>query len=115
VRASEDVIDVEAEEPEPAHRWVPGRKPPRGPNPELTELRALCRSHGPTAIVALVRALEDGGVVSVAAAKVLLEYGYGRPHAAPEDLEAARAQSPLADASVDKLLEVVRGASTKAP
>jgi hypothetical protein len=45
---------------------------------------------------------------------VLLEYGYGRPHAAPEDLEAARAQSPLADASVDKLLEVVRGAA-KAP
>ena len=57
---------------------------------QLGEFRELCRSHTPEAVQALVNALSSGGTEAVAASRVLLEYGWGKPSAAPEDNDALR-------------------------
>lgn len=63
----------------------------RGGRPaDYGEFRELCRTKSPAAVQALEAALGEGGAAAVAAARVLLEYGYGKPSSAPEDLEAVR-------------------------
>ena len=70
----------------PKGRWAKGQSGNPGGRPKgFSNLREECARHAPSALNALLRALNEGGSVSVAAAKVLLEYGYGRPAAAPED------------------------------
>jgi hypothetical protein len=63
---------------------------PGGRPADYGEFRALCRTKSPQAVAALEAALANGDSASVAAARVLLEYGWGKPSSAPEDLEAAR-------------------------
>lgn len=81
---------------------------PHGRPKEYGEFRELVRSKSPQAIAALEAALAREDNSSVAAAKVLLEYGWGRPQAAPEDLEAARQAGGvmLAQLSRDELLAI---------
>lgn len=55
------------------------------------EFRELCRAKTPEAVESLVGALANGDASAVAAARVLLEYGWGKPSSAPEDLEAVKA------------------------
>lgn len=50
---------------------------PGGRPSGYAEFRELCRSHSPRAVGALVAALSDEDAVS--AAKVLLEFGWGKP------------------------------------
>jgi Family of unknown function (DUF5681) len=70
----------------PKGRWAKGQSGNPGGRPKgFTNLREECVRHASTALSALLRALDEGGSVSVSAAKVLLEYGYGRPAAVPED------------------------------
>ena len=90
--------------------WVKG-----GPSPNPSgmpaghaELRALCRKHTPEAIAALAARVAQGGVDCVAAARALLEYGWGKPSSAPEDLEAVREASPLAGLTREQLLALAR-------
>jgi hypothetical protein len=64
---------------------------PKGRPAEYGAFRALCRTKSPQAVAALEAALANGDSASVAAARVLLEYGWGKPSAAPEDLEAVKA------------------------
>lgn len=63
---------------------------PSGRPADLGQFRALCRSKSPQAVAALEAALANGDSASVAAARVLLEYGWGRPAASPDDLDAVR-------------------------
>lgn len=63
---------------------------PSGRPADLGQFRALCRSKSPQAVAALEAALANGDSASVAAARVLLEYGWGRPQSSAEDLEAVR-------------------------
>lgn len=58
--------------------WKPGESGnPGGRPPGYSAFRRLCRSHSPKAIEALVEALECEGE-RVSAAKVLLEFGFGK-------------------------------------
>lgn len=70
--------------------WVKG-----GPSPNpagrpggYEEFRALCKERSPQAVAALEAALSNGDASAVAAARVLLEYAWGKPSSAPEDLNA---------------------------
>ena len=73
-------------------RWASGQSGNPGGRPKgFSNLREACARHAPTALNALLRALDEGGSVSVSAAKVILEYGYGRPAAAAEDRMAVAA------------------------
>lgn len=65
-------------------RRNPGGKP-RG----HSAFRKLCRSYTQHALDALAAALENDGE-RVAAAKVLLEFGWGKPEAMSKTLDAAR-------------------------
>lgn len=102
---------------EQPRRRGPGRpfKPGQSGNPsgrpaDYGQFRELCRSKSPAAVAALEAALSAGDASSVAAARVLLEYGYGRPASAPEDLAAAAAgPSPLVALSRAELLAIARG------
>lgn len=72
--------------------FVPGRSGnPAGRPGGYAEFRELCRAKTPEAVESLVGALANGDASAVAAARVLLEYGWGKPSAAPEDLEAVKA------------------------
>lgn len=100
----------------PAIRTEQGRfKPGVSGNPEgrpggYAEFRELCRSKSPAAVTALEDALGDGGPSAVAAARVLLEYGWGKPASAPEDLDAVRegGGNALAVLTRDELLKIAR-------
>lgn len=100
----------------PAIRTKQGRFAPGvSGNPEgrpggYAEFRELCRSKSPAAVTALEDALGDGGPSAVAAARVLLEYGWGKPAAAPEDLEAVRegAGVALSQLTREDLLKVAK-------
>lgn len=50
--------------------------------------RELCRTQAPAAVDALMRAATEGGPVGVTAAKLVLEYGFGR--APDEPLKMSR-------------------------
>lgn len=78
--------------PKPRGRPFPkGRSGnPAGRPAEYGHFRELCRSKSPQAVAALEAALANGDAASVAAARVLLEYGWGKPSSAPEDLDAAK-------------------------
>jgi len=71
----------------------------------------MCRSKSPAAVQALEDALGDGGPSAVAAARVLLEYGWGKPASAPEDLDAVRegGGSALSVLTRDELLAIAKG------
>ena len=93
--------------------WVKGGP---SPNPDgrpggYAEFREMCRSKSPKAVQALEDALGDGGPSAVAAARVLLEYGWGKPASAPEDLDAVRegGGSALAVLTRDELLAIAKG------
>lgn len=81
---------------------------PSGRPADYGNFRELCRSKSPQAVAALEAALANGDSASVAAARVLLEYGWGKPSAAPEDLEAVRqgAQVQLSQLSREELLAI---------
>lgn len=84
---------------------------PNGRPGGYAEFRALCREHSPGAVRALVEEVETGeGPSRIAAARVLLEYGWGKPSAAPEDLEAvqAGAGAALALLTRDEMLAIAR-------
>lgn len=92
--------------------WVKGGP---SPNPEgrpggYVEFREMCRSKSPKAVQALEEALANGDASAVAAARVLLEYGWGKPASAPEDLDAVRegGGSALAMLSRDELLAIAK-------
>lgn len=85
--------------------WVKG-----GPSPNpagrpggYDEFRATCKSHSPEAVAALRAAIAEG---DVQAARVLLEYAWGKPSSAPEDLEAVREANPLSGLSLEQLREL---------
>lgn len=92
-------------------RWRKGQSGNPGGRPaDYGQFRELCRGKSPQAVAALEAALSAGDSSSVAAARVLLEYGYGRPASAPEDLAAAAAgPSPLVALSRAELLAIARG------
>jgi hypothetical protein len=74
------------------------------------KFRELCRTKSPAAVQALEAALSEGGAAAVAAARVLLEYGYGKPSSAPEDLEAVREGGvSLSVLTRDELLKIAKG------
>lgn len=81
---------------------------PSGRPADYGNFRELCRSKSPQAVAALEAALANGDSASVAAARVLLEYGWGKPSAAPEDLAAVRqgAQVQLSQLSREELLAI---------
>jgi hypothetical protein len=84
----------------------------RGGRPgDYGEFRALCRSKSPESVAALVDALGEGGAPAVAAARVLLEYGWGKPASAPEDLDAVRegGGNVLGVLTQEQLMEIARG------
>lgn len=100
---------------QPRRRRGPGRPfkkgesgNPSGRPADLGQFRALCRSKSPQAVAALEAALANGDSASVAAARVLLEYGWGKPSAAPEDLDAVRqgAAAQLSQLSREELLAI---------
>lgn len=79
---------------------------PGGRPGELGEFRRLCRTHKERAIEGLLKALDGGGTAAVSAARVLLEYGFGKPQSAPEDNEAlSKAGLPL---TREELLRVAK-------
>jgi hypothetical protein len=89
----------------PKNAWPKGVSGnPSGLSTDYNNFRRACREHGPKALATLVAAMDEGGNVAVAAAKVVVEYGYGRAPAAPEDLAAMQAARPLAAVS-DAMLE----------
>jgi len=77
--------------------------------------RELCRTKSPQAVQALEKALADGGSHSVQAARVLLEYGYGRPSAAPEELETIEAVAQSSIAAVLSRAEMLTIAAMPVP
>jgi hypothetical protein len=83
---------------------------PSGRPADYGQFRELCRTKSPQAVAALEAALDKGDSASVAAARVLLEYGWGKPAAAPEDLEAIRQGNGqvLAQLSRDELLAIAQ-------
>lgn len=101
-KASGSPVDAQsaaAHSSEPVGR----RKPPRGrpfekgksPNPGgrpkgYAEFRELCREKTPEAMEALVSMLSKRDSTAAMAARTLLEYGWGKPQSAPEDLEAVK-------------------------
>ena len=92
--------------------WRPGQSGnPSGRPGGYAEFREMCRSKSPAAVAALEDALGDGGPSAVAAARVLLEYGWGKPSSAPEDLDAVRegGGSALAVLTRDELLAIAKG------
>ena len=68
------------------------------------EFREACREHSPEAVKMLANAVKTG---DVQAARVLLEYAWGKPASAPEDLQAVREASPLAGLSLEELMALV--------
>lgn len=103
---------ISGKQPKPKPRGRPFKKGqsgnPSGRPADYGNFRELCRSKSPQAVAALEAALANGDSASVAAARVLLEYGWGKPSAAPEDLEAARqgAQVQLSQLSREELLAI---------
>lgn len=92
--------------------WRPGQSGnPSGRPGGYAEFREMCRSKSPQAVEALEGALTEGGPSAVAAARVLLEYGWGKPASAPEDLDAVRegGGNALAVLTRDELLKIARG------
>ena len=91
-----------------ATRWKKGQSGNPGGRPaDYGHFRELCRSKSPQAVAALELALANGDSASVAAARVLLEYGWGKPSAAPEDLEAVKAGAvQLSQLSREELLAI---------
>lgn len=93
-------------------RFAPGVSGnPNGRPGGYAEFRELCRSKSPAAVRALEGALGEGGPSAVAAARVLLEYGWGKPSSAPEDLDAVRegGGSALSVLTRDELLAIAKG------
>jgi hypothetical protein len=72
---------------------------PGGRPKGYAEFRASCREHSPAALATLVSALSDEKLC-VQAAQTLLAYGWGKPAAAPEDLDAVRDAGPVASRDV---------------
>lgn len=92
-----------------ATKWRKGQSGNPGGRPaDLGAFRALCRSKSPEAVAALELALANGDSASVAAARVLLEYGWGKPQSSAEDLEAVRQGGSvlLAKLSREELLAI---------
>ena len=84
----------------------------RGGRPgDYGAFRELCRTKSPQAVQALEAALGEGGTAAVSAARVLLEYGWGKPASSPEDLDAVRegGATALAVLTRDELLTIARG------
>ena len=82
---------------------------PHGRPGDYGAFRALCREKSPKAVRALVRALRNGDSSSVAAARVLLEYGWGKPSSAPEDLKALETSAgALAQLTKEQILAIAQ-------
>ena len=65
----------------------------------LAEFRAKCRERADLALETLEAECRQGGACGIAAAKVLLEFGYGRPTAADDE----RMSEPARPAWLDQL------------
>jgi hypothetical protein len=98
-------IDIKPKRKRGNPNWVKG-----GPSPNpagrargYEAFRESCREHSPEAVAALVSKVREG---DVSAMRVLLEYGWGKPSSAPEDLEAAREASPLVGLTREQLLRL---------
>jgi hypothetical protein len=84
---------------------------PSGHPKGFAEFRAACREHSPEALKVIVASLHsEDERVCLEAAKVLLERAWGKPAAAPEDLEAMKGSNPLTGLTTEQILAVVRGA-----
>jgi len=91
----------------PGRPFPKGRSGNPGGRPKVyAEFQELCRSQTPEAIATLVSALKAGDASSVAAARVLLEYGWGKPPSAPADLAAAKAANPFAGMSLEEIHKI---------
>jgi hypothetical protein len=97
---------------------VPGRPFVKGQSGNLNgrpkqhaEYMELMRSHLPAAIKRLHELSEDGDVTATVK---LVEWGLGKPSAAPEDREAMKASVPFAQVTADDLLVVARACAPAA-
>lgn len=85
-------------------RFQPGQSGNPGGRPKgYAEFRELCRDRSPKALETLEAALDAG---DVAAARVILEYAWGKPASSPEDLDAVTQANPFAKFSLEELREL---------
>jgi hypothetical protein len=84
-----------------AHLFQPGQSGnPAGRPKGYAEFRELCRDRSPKALETLDAALDAGDVVAV---RVVLEYAWGKPSSAPEDLDAVKQANPFSKLSLEEL------------
>ena len=97
----------------PFQKGVSGN--PTGRPGGYEEFRALCKARTPEAVAALVAALGNSDASSVGAARVLLEYAWGKPASAPEDLDALKDSSlgRLTMLTRDEILAIAKGEEPK--
>jgi hypothetical protein len=87
-------------------KWKKGQSGNPGGRPEgYAAFKAACRERSPKALATLEAALANESLC-VQAAKTLLEFGWGRASAAPEDLEAVREGNPLSGLTREQLLRL---------
>ncbi len=80
---------------------------PGGRPKEIGEVRELAKKHGPAAIKRLVKLIaSDNERTAVAACQVLLDRGYGKPHASVE--HSGHIDHVTYDAAI---LEILNGSS----
>lgn len=88
----------------PGRPFAPGVSGNPGGRPKAyADFQELCRARSPKALETLDAALDAGDVT---AARVLLEYAWGKPPSAPGDLEAQLEVRPFAGLSLEELREL---------
>jgi hypothetical protein len=94
----------------PFQKGGDSRRAPGGLPEGYAEFRKACASFSKQAVGVLVDALkDDDGRVRIKAAEVLLERAWGKASAAPEDLEALQAASPLAGLTKAEIIAAAKG------
>ncbi len=88
-------------------RWLPGVSPnPSGRPKSLTELAKICQALTPEVITSLRGVIQTGrGADKVAASRLMLEYGFGRPFQAVDISVTQKQESPEAlKAQIEELI-----------